>query len=78
MTYKNEQLRELQLYFISKELEQCIGRARLLRNDCTVLVFSNFPVEQSELIQDDYLDIDEEESNVSAERDCCPEPAGQL
>ncbi len=56
MTYKQKELRELQLYFISKELEQCIGRARLLRNDCKVIVFSNFPCEQAELIQDDYLE----------------------
>lgn len=55
MTYKGEELRNLQLYFIHKELEQCIGRARLLRNDCKVLVLSNFPCEQAELIQEDYL-----------------------
>lgn len=56
MTYKGEELRNLQLYFIHKELEQCIGRARLLRNDCKVLVLSNFPCEQAKLIQEDYLD----------------------
>lgn len=55
MTYKGEELRELQFYFIHKELEQCIGRARLLRNDCKVLVLSNFPCEQAKLIQEDYL-----------------------
>lgn len=56
MTYKQKELRELQLYFISKELEQSIGRARLLRNDCKVIVFSNFPCEQAELVQEDYLE----------------------
>ena len=55
MAYKGEELRELQFYFIHKELEQCIGRARLLRNDCKVLVLSNFPCEQAKLIQEDYL-----------------------
>ena len=55
MTYKNENLRELQFYFLKKELEQCIGRARLLRYDCTVRLFSNFPCEQAELIQGDYF-----------------------
>ncbi len=55
MTYNGEELRGLQFYFIHKELEQCIGRARLLRNDCKVLVLSNFPCEQAELIQEDYL-----------------------
>lgn len=58
MTYKQKELRELQLYFISKELEQSIGRARLLRNDCKVIVFSNFPCEQADLVQEDYLDPD--------------------
>lgn len=55
MTYGGEELKELQIYFIYKELEQCIGRARLLRNDCKVLVLSNFPCEQAKLIQEDYL-----------------------
>lgn len=48
-------MRELQFYFLKKELEQCIGRARLLRYDCTVRLFSNFPCEQAELIQGDYF-----------------------
>lgn len=60
MSYKGEDLRLLQMYFISKELEQCIGRARLLRNDCKVLVLSNFPCEQAELDEQDYLDFDTE------------------
>lgn len=57
MTYSDEDdLQNLQLYFISKELEQCIGRARLLRNDCEVIVLSNFPCEQAEIDQSDYLE----------------------
>lgn len=55
MTYKGEDLRELQMYYIRKDLEQCIGRARLLRQDCEVLVLSNFPCEQAKLNQEDYL-----------------------
>ncbi|MBE6904674.1 MAG: hypothetical protein E7476_00125 [Ruminococcaceae bacterium] len=47
--YENEQLRHLQLWYIESELEQCIGRARLLRNDCTVYLYSNFPVKQTTL-----------------------------
>ncbi|MEM1484916.1 hypothetical protein V6615_08540 [Oscillospiraceae bacterium PP1C4] len=46
-TYADEHLRHLQLWFIESELEQCIGRARLLRNDCTVYLYSNFPVKQT-------------------------------
>ncbi len=61
MTYKQRELRELQLYFIGKELEQSIGRARLLRNTCKVIVFSNFPCEQAELVQEDYLEPDFQE-----------------
>lgn len=55
MTYADQILREIQLYMISSELEQCIGRSRLLREDATVYLFSNFPCEQAELIQEDFL-----------------------
>lgn len=55
MTYEDEDIRRIQLYMISSELEQCIGRSRLLREEATVYVFSNFPCEQAELIQTDYL-----------------------
>lgn len=55
MTYGDQKLREIQLYMISSELEQCIGRSRLLREDATVYLFSDFPCEQAELIQEDYL-----------------------
>lgn len=75
MTYKNEALRNLQTFFIGKELEQCIGRARLLRNDCTVLVLSNFPCEQAELIQDDYLETTDGGGLMKA---CSPDMAGEL
>lgn len=55
-TYSNPLLREIQIYCISSELEQAIGRARLLRKDCTVYLFSGFPCEQAELRQEDYLE----------------------
>jgi hypothetical protein len=48
MTYKNEDLRNLQLWLIESELEQAVGRARLLRNNCSVFLFSNYPLEQAE------------------------------
>lgn len=56
MSYKDKRLQEIQLYMIRTELEQCIGRARLLREPSNVYLFSNFPCEQAELIQDDYLE----------------------
>ena len=55
MTYQNQLLRNLQLYYIESDLEQTIGRARLLRNNCTVYLFSNYPCEQAELRGEDYL-----------------------
>ena len=55
MTYKQELLQKVQLYSIESELEQCIGRARLLRQDCTVYLFSAFPCEQAEIFVQDYL-----------------------
>lgn len=54
-TYSDSLLRELQLYSIESELEQCVGRARLLRKSCTVYLFSAFPCEQAELHIKDYL-----------------------
>ena len=35
-------------WMISSQLEQAVGRARLLREDCTVIVYAGFPVEQAE------------------------------
>lgn len=58
MSYENEVLRNLQLYMISSELEQAIGRSRLLRTGATVYLFSNFPCEQAHLYQKDYLSKD--------------------
>lgn len=54
-TYKDPLLREIQLYSLESELEQCIGRARLLRHACTVYVFSAFPCEQAKLHLKNYL-----------------------
>lgn len=51
-TFKNEDLRAVHLWMIESELEQAVGRARLLRNACTVHLFSNFPLSQAEMIQD--------------------------
>lgn len=54
-TYWDALLREIQLYSLESELEQAIGRARLLRFDCTVYLFSSFPCEQAELRTVNYL-----------------------
>lgn len=60
-TYKDQLLREVQLYSIESELEQCVGRARLLRQDCSVYVFSCFPCEQAKVHIKNYLQTDEAE-----------------
>lgn len=54
-TYADELLREVQMYSLESELEQCIGRARLLRENCTVYVFSAFPCAQAEIHMENYL-----------------------
>ena len=55
MTFEDVQMRGLQFYFLESELEQAIGRARLLRYKCNVSVFSNFPCSQAEIITTKYL-----------------------
>lgn len=56
MTYCSKDMQNLQLFFISTEIIQAVGRARLLRcEDVVVFLFSNFPVEQAELHQDPYI-----------------------
>lgn len=54
-TYEESLLQEYQLYTLESELEQCVGRARALRKNCTAYVFSAFPVEQAEIRMGDYL-----------------------
>lgn len=43
-TFADEILREIQLYLIESELLQAVGRARLLRQHCTVTVMSSMPL----------------------------------
>jgi hypothetical protein len=43
-TYSHPDLREIQLSMIESELLQAIGRARALREHCTVYVYSNLPL----------------------------------
>jgi hypothetical protein len=48
-TFEDEVLRNIQFWMIETELEQAVGRARLLIEDCTVNLFSNFPLLQANL-----------------------------
>jgi hypothetical protein len=53
-TYEDDELRKIQFWMIESELEQAVGRARLLRYDCTVNLFSNFPLSQAVMKKFDY------------------------
>ena len=43
-TFSHEQLRDIQLSCIESDLIQAVGRARTLRYNCTVELYSNFPL----------------------------------
>lgn len=49
-TQQNERYQRIQTYLISTELEQAVGRARLLRYNCKVYLYSGFPVEQTSIV----------------------------
>jgi hypothetical protein len=51
-TFKDESMRAINFWMIESELEQAVGRARLLRNKCKVNLFSNFPLCQAKMICD--------------------------
>lgn len=55
-TYDDEHdiLRKFHFWMIESELEQAVGRARLLRYACTVNLFSNFPVRQAVMKESEY------------------------
>lgn len=52
MTFENEDLQAIHFWMLESELEQAVGRARLLRNSCEVHLFSNFPVSQAKIVED--------------------------
>ncbi|MBD5155790.1 MAG: hypothetical protein HDT15_12215 [Oscillibacter sp.] len=54
MTYEDKILRAIQFYMIESELEQAVGRSRLLRCDCSVNLFSDFPLRQAILKESEY------------------------
>jgi hypothetical protein len=53
-TYDDEELRAIHFWMLESELEQAVGRARLLRRPCTVNLFSNFPLCQAVMKADKY------------------------
>ena len=53
-TYEDDILQKFHMWMIESELEQAVGRARLLRCNCTVNLFSNFPLKQAVMKKFDY------------------------
>lgn len=49
-TFQDEDLKAVHMWMIESELEQAVGRARLLRNACNVYLFSNFPLSQAQVV----------------------------
>ena len=54
-SYTDPILRLVQLNSIYSEMEQCVGRARALRYDCTVYILSAFPCDQADISTKNYL-----------------------
>jgi hypothetical protein len=52
-TFEDEILRNIHFWMIESDLEQAVGRARLLREICNVYLFSNFPLSQAKIIDFD-------------------------
>ena len=50
-TFNDPELRNIQLNLIEGELIQAVGRARTIRTDAKVQVYSNFPL----TISDEYI-----------------------
>ena len=57
-TFEDENLRAIHFWMIESELEQAVGRVRLLWHKCTVHLFSIFPLRQAMIIND--FDYDKE------------------
>ncbi len=66
-TYEDKALRAIQFYIIESQLEQAVGRARLLREECTVYLFSNFPLSQADIEELEYDNYAGDDSTVEDE-----------
>lgn len=54
-TYDDETLRNIHIWAVSSELEQCVGRARLVKQenkDKVVILFAGLPVQQSIIVNE--------------------------
>ena len=48
-TYKESVLRKIQLWLLKSGLIQAVGRARLLRCNCTVKLYASIPLSRTEI-----------------------------
>lgn len=46
----NEKLKEIQIWQMKSEIEQAVGRARLVENDCTVHIFGVMPITGAQVV----------------------------
>jgi hypothetical protein len=67
-TYEDEVLRAIQFYIIESQLEQAVGRARLLRKNCTVHLISNFPLCQAIMMEFGYDNHAADDGMIDDER----------
>lgn len=65
-TYENENYQKIITYFLKSEIEQAVGRARLLRFDSTVYLYSGFPAEQAEFINSFETQIENEKEEIES------------
>jgi hypothetical protein len=50
VSFADENLKNIQCYFINRETVQAIGRARTLRYNCSVNVIGGFPVREADIV----------------------------
>jgi hypothetical protein len=50
-TYEDDVLRNIHFWMMESELEQAVGRARLLWHNCTVHLCSRFPLSQTQILE---------------------------
>lgn len=63
-TYDNEYLRSLQFFFIESELKQAIGRARVNTELCTVNVYSNYPLPEACVTQEEKEKVQKSKDDI--------------
>lgn len=50
-TFENKDMQKIQLELIEAEIIQAVGRARLIREECEVQLFSNLPIAGAEFVE---------------------------